>query len=207
MVHGYHIVICAYGFWLPNDPRGSWSDFVGKWELLRFGESTRGSELRHLAQLTPDELNRRDAARKSLKYPPVQFDGSQALAIGKGFATACSDYGYNIWACSILPEHTHLVIGRHRYIAEMVTIKLKAAATRSVIERGIHPLMKYAKGDQRPPRMWSEHQWIAFLESADMIDNAINYVIENPMKEGKRRQDWPFVKPFSGIEPGCVKFD
>jgi hypothetical protein len=28
-VLAYHVVLGAYGFWLPNDPRGSWSDFVG----------------------------------------------------------------------------------------------------------------------------------------------------------------------------------
>ena len=27
-----HVIITAYGFWLPNDPRGSWSDFVGAWD-------------------------------------------------------------------------------------------------------------------------------------------------------------------------------
>ena len=30
MVHGYHVILAAYGFWLPNDPRGSWSD-SGSW--------------------------------------------------------------------------------------------------------------------------------------------------------------------------------
>ncbi len=37
MIVGYHIIFGMYGFWLPNDPRGSWSDFVGSWELYRFG--------------------------------------------------------------------------------------------------------------------------------------------------------------------------
>ncbi len=26
MVHGYHVIIGAYGYWLPNNPRGSWSE-------------------------------------------------------------------------------------------------------------------------------------------------------------------------------------
>ncbi len=34
MIVAYHSIFCAYGFWLPNDPRGSWSDFVGAWELF-----------------------------------------------------------------------------------------------------------------------------------------------------------------------------
>jgi len=29
MVIGFHVILTAYGFWLPNDPRGSWSEFVG----------------------------------------------------------------------------------------------------------------------------------------------------------------------------------
>jgi len=41
MVRAYHVIFCAYGFWLPNDPRGSWSDFVRSWELLRFGKATK----------------------------------------------------------------------------------------------------------------------------------------------------------------------
>jgi hypothetical protein len=44
MIHGYHVVWGAYGFWLPNDPRGSWSDFVYAWELARFGQATKSAE-------------------------------------------------------------------------------------------------------------------------------------------------------------------
>jgi hypothetical protein len=40
MIRGYHVIFGAYGFWLPNDPRGSWSEFVGSWELFRFGAAT-----------------------------------------------------------------------------------------------------------------------------------------------------------------------
>jgi hypothetical protein len=44
MIHAYHVVFGTYGFWLPNDPRGFWSDFVGAWELLPFGDATKGLE-------------------------------------------------------------------------------------------------------------------------------------------------------------------
>ena len=49
MVLAYHVIFGAYGFWLPNDPRGSWSDFVGAWELLRFGKATKTTERRSVA--------------------------------------------------------------------------------------------------------------------------------------------------------------
>ena len=29
MIHGYHVIMGMYGFWLPNDPRGSWSSSLG----------------------------------------------------------------------------------------------------------------------------------------------------------------------------------
>lgn len=50
MVHGYHIVLPHYGFWLPNDPRGSWSEFVASWEIARFGDTTRHLEQRYTAE-------------------------------------------------------------------------------------------------------------------------------------------------------------
>lgn len=31
MILAFHSIISAYGFWLPNEPRGSWYDFVYSW--------------------------------------------------------------------------------------------------------------------------------------------------------------------------------
>ena len=86
MIHGYHVVLPMYGFWLPNDPRGSWSDFVRRWELVRFGAATITIDRHPLDELTDAELQQRKAARKALTYPPVSLDGHQALVIGRGFA-------------------------------------------------------------------------------------------------------------------------
>jgi len=206
VVHGYHVIICAYGFWLPNDPRGSWSQFVGKWELVRFGRTTRDLPRRNLAELTPGELQQREAARKALKYPPVQFTGRQARAIGRGFAAACKRSGYTIWVCAILPEHTHLVIARHRYKIEQVANLLKGESTRKIVEEGLHPLARFAQPGERPPRMWAEHQWKVFLDCDEAITEAIGYVNENPRREGKPPQQWPFVTPFAGLDAGWVTY-
>jgi REP-associated tyrosine transposase len=82
MVLASHIIFTAYGFWLPNDPRGSWSDFVRSWELMFFGKATKTDERRSVADVEHDwELRR--AARKGLKFPPAKFTGEQALAIPK----------------------------------------------------------------------------------------------------------------------------
>ena len=106
MVLASHIIFTAYGFWLPNDPRGSWSDFVRKWELVFFGKATKTDERRSVASAPHDRELRR--AAKSLKYPPVRFTGNQALAIAKGFAKAIRESGYIVVACSIMPDHVHM---------------------------------------------------------------------------------------------------
>src|SRR6478672_12031943 len=55
MVIATHVIISAHGFWLPNDPRGSWSDFVGAWELFRYGgRATKTTETRSLAGRSHD---------------------------------------------------------------------------------------------------------------------------------------------------------
>jgi hypothetical protein len=45
-----HVIVSAYGFWLPNEERGSWSDFVRKYELWRdFGPATKVDTTRSVA--------------------------------------------------------------------------------------------------------------------------------------------------------------
>src|SRR5205823_3506957 len=111
MIVGYHIIIIfsTYGFWLPNDPRGSWSDFVGSWELFRSGRATKTEETRSVAHLDHDDAARL-AAHQSLKYPPVQLTSLQIAAVGRGFACYVARSGLVVRACAILPDHVHLVI-------------------------------------------------------------------------------------------------
>ena len=57
-VLGYHAIFSAYGFWLPNDPRGSWSEFVGSYDLYRYGPATKTEERRSLAYDPHDRARR-----------------------------------------------------------------------------------------------------------------------------------------------------
>ena len=187
MVLAYHAIFGAYGFWLPNDPRGSWSDFVGRWELARFGKATKIGGRRSVAHV-PHDRRLREEAKRALKYPAVQFSGRQALAVAQGFDHARGESGYTICACSILPEHVHLVIGRNqqRRVERMVG-HLKARATQRLSSLGLWP------ADKRP--VWGENTWKVFLDAPGRIAEAIKYVEDNPLKEGKPRQHWSFVAP------------
>jgi len=79
---------------------------------------------------------------------------------------------------------------------------LKGAATTELMENAQHPLAQFAKPGDRPPRMWAESEWKVYLDSEEAIENAIHYVEENPVKEGKQPQNWSFVHPFPGLLKG-----
>ncbi len=203
MIHGYHVIFGAYGFWLPNDPRGSWSDFVAAWELLRFGPSTKGIER---LKLTPEMDAQRLAAKNSLKYPTVHFSGVQARAVGKGFGNAIRKSNLSIWRCSILPEHIHLVIARHTFKVEYIVGLLKGEATKQLKSEMLHPLSDAVNGSQEPPTPWAAKCWRVFLDCEEAIENAIHYVDQNPLKEGKPQQKWNFEGGFRGLDPGWTTY-
>ena len=197
MVLGTHLILTAYGFWLPNDPRGSWSDFVGCWELACFGRATRVHTRRSLAA-RPHDRSLRLAAKRALKYPPVRFTGRQARAVGRGFASYVAKARITVRACSILPEHAHLVIGRHRLGAARLANQLKGAGTRRLAREGIHPMAACRTPGGRVPTPWARGQWAVFLNTAAAVRRAIRYVKNNPMKEGLPPQRWSFVTPCDG---------
>ena len=136
----------------------------------------------------------------------MTLTGNQVQTIAEGFAAQIAKSGYTIWARSILPEHTHAVIARHTYKVEQIVNLLKGAATRTCIECGCHPLVEYAKDGRRPPRMWAEHEWKVFLDSDESIDNAIRYVEDNPLKESRPAQTWPFVTRYEGLPQGWLTY-
>ncbi len=184
MIIASHVIFSAYGFWLPNDPRGSWSDFVRKWELTRFGPATKVSTSRSLARSTQDRTSRH-AAKHSLANPPTVFNGLQAQAIAQAFGEFVLRNGLTVWACAVLPEHVHMVIARHRYDVEQIVNLLKGAATRRLKDEGLSP----------PGEVWARRLWKVFLDTPDDVVRAVRYVRGNPKKEGKREQSWSFIAP------------
>jgi REP element-mobilizing transposase RayT len=195
MILAYHVIFSAYGFWLPNDPRGSWSTFVAAWELLLAGgKATKTIERRSLAHDSHDR-SKRLRTKAALKYPPVNFSGEQALSVAKGFAEAIADGKYIVHACSILPEHVHLVTGRHERDVERIVGHLKSSATKRLDADGLHPFAGTIKHNGSKQSPWSERCWKVFLDSPEDVPRAIRYVEQNPVKEGKKRQQWSFVRP------------
>ena len=200
MILGAHIILTAYGFWFPNEARGSWSDFVRSWELFRFGPATKVETRRSVAG-KPYDRHRRKQMQDTLSHPPVSFNGRQALAIARGFAAEVKHGGCDLYACSILPEHVHLVAGRHDYDFEKLINRLKGSATRMLSSHGLHPFAGQPYRDGSLPTPWTRKWWKVYLDSPEDMRRAIAYTEGNPAKEGKRVQKWPFVAPYSGPSP------
>ena len=196
-IRAFHAIITTYGFWLPNDPRGSWSDWVRQWELLPWGKATKVTTRQSLAG-RPHDHQLRQQAKTALRYPPVSFSGQQARAVAMGFKRAVAESRYVVYACSVLPQHAHLVIARHEHRAEQMIGHLKGRATQQLLLEGIHPLQKYRQTDGSVPSPWARKSWPVFLHTDQDILRAIDYVVNNPLKEGKPKQRWSFV---TAIEP------
>jgi REP element-mobilizing transposase RayT len=183
-----HVILSTYGFWLPNDPRGSWSRFVASWELFMHGKATK-VEVRHSVAHVVHDVDQRRAAKADLKYPPVRFTGIQAACVARGFATAIQDGRYIFYACCILPEHVHLVVADHARPVRQIVGHLKANAVRQLREENLYP--------GEAPSPWGRGCWAVYLYSEADILRSVRYVENNPLKEAKRKQVWSFVTPLA----------
>jgi REP element-mobilizing transposase RayT len=185
MILGYHLTFGAYGFWLPNDPRGSWSTYVGSRKLYRLGPATKTISRESSAHLYHDRRARL-AAKSDLKFPAVAFSGEQASAIGTGFRIAVEEAAYQVYACAIMPTHVHLIVARHARNIRKIARHLKAKASMQLCGE----LWPFA--DDRPA--WERGAWVVYLDDRSNLFNAIRYVEENPVKDGFSPQRWSFVQ-------------
>ncbi len=175
-----HVVLSMYGFWLPNDPRGSWSTYTGGRDLFLAGGKATKVETRRSLAAKPHDRSKRQEIKKELKNPPVLLNGVQALAVAKGFATI----EHPIHACAIMPEHVHLVLGRSMLPAKKIADRLKAAAEERLRDENIFP-----DGET----IWARGCWQVFLSTPADVHRTIRYVNDNPIKAGLKPQHWSFV--------------
>jgi REP element-mobilizing transposase RayT len=192
MIVGNHIVFGAYGFWLPNDPRGSWSTFVGSSELYSAaGPATTTNARRSLAN-QPHDAKLRWAGKDALKRKPVRFTGLQARAIAHGLSNYFAKSSCSVWACSILPDHVHLVVGRIPINIDRFVAQLKGAAVKQLVRENIHPADENCTERGRRSKCFVQGYWCKFLDP-NAIPRSIRYVEQNPVRQGLSRQHWPFV--------------
>ena len=198
MIVGYHVIFGAYGFWLPNDPRGSWSEFVGMFDLYRYGPATKTTETRSVsctAQPRPASLNsppkHRCRARRcssmACKLGPLAkalLCMSSARNCRSGRAHPARPCSLGHWSCphrcraggDSTERRSHEQLGRAR-VASLRFADGQDGTTTQVF---------------RPPR-------VEGVSRSARRPATIGYCEGNPLKEGKPRQRWSFVTPYPGL--------
>ena len=186
-VIAYHLVWVAYGWWLPNDPRGSMSRCVASDVIAELGALHYGRK-----RVQPASLDIRafyERAAEVLKFPLLTFSVEEIRAIADAFASVISRLCYTCYACAIMPDHVHLLIRKHRDAAEEMIFNLQLESMRRVCDLETracdHPV-------------WGGPGWKVFLDSKTNIERTIDYIEQNPIKAGLAPQQWAFVTPYDG---------
>jgi REP element-mobilizing transposase RayT len=198
MLHGWHLIFSVYGFWPPNDPRGSGSTRVRAQHIYEAGgDATKVHTTRSVAG-RPHDMRLRRIVKESLKYPAVELSGLQARAVGRGIAATIPKVGLTIHACAIMPDHMHVVVAAHRFDGDEIIAYLKRAGTRGMNDEGLHPLREFARKSGKHPSPWAEGGWKVMLFTPAQMRARIRYVEGNPVQAGLPRQRWSFVAPYLG---------
>jgi hypothetical protein len=108
MVIGFHLVWTAYGWWLPNDPRGSMSRSIRCDLIAELGELHYGRKRVQPASREIREFYRE--ARSRLKHELLTFCDVERCMLAASFAEVIERERYTCYACAIMPDHIHILI-------------------------------------------------------------------------------------------------
>jgi REP element-mobilizing transposase RayT len=192
-VIGYHLIWTAYGWWLPNDPRGSMSRFVCSEVIFELGNLHHGRK-----QVQPASRDIRrfyETAQGKLKYPLLELELNDFAVLAQAFSEVMESERYTCYACAFMPDRVHLLIRKHKHLAEEMIEHLQNS-TREAMQRS------GARAPDHP--LWGGPGWKVFLDMPDDIRRTIGYIEQNPVRIGRLKQRWDFVKAYDGwpLHPG-----
>jgi REP element-mobilizing transposase RayT len=183
LVIAYHLIWTMYGWWLPNDPRGSGSKTIRQDHLkdlgdIHFGRKQVQPAGRVVRQFQAD-------AQLVLKCPLITLDERLRAAVATIFGKTIEREKYTCYACAIMPDHVHLLVRKHKDRAEdMIDIFKEDARSQLFYQghvQGEHPIWASGSG------------WKVFLDHPDEVRRTIAYIEKNPTEIGLPLQTWPFV--------------
>jgi REP element-mobilizing transposase RayT len=193
LVIAYHLIWTAYGFWLPNDPRGSTSHKIrdkkiaelGQWHFGRRKEQPSGKLVREF----------QEKAAAVLKYELLKFDQPEIKAIAAAFMDIIEQQRYTCYACAVMPDHVHVLIRKHKHTAEEMIEYLQTNSRLRLCESNLR---------SRDHPVWGGEGWKVFLYHPAEVRNIIHYIRDNPIKWGLPPQNWPFVAEYDDwpLHPG-----
>lgn len=194
LVIAYHLIWTGYGWWLPNDPRGSGSTTVRKDVLKELGEVHHGRKA-----IQPPRFLVREFLKESeplLDHRRLSFDEDARGIVAEAFQETIESEKLTCYACAIMPDHIHTLIRKHKLDAEAMIELLKQSSRLRLREAAIvdldHPVWTAGEG------------WKVFLDHPSEIRRTIRYIEDNPLLLGLPRQRWPFLQPYDDwpLHPG-----
>jgi REP element-mobilizing transposase RayT len=187
MVIAHHLLWTAYGYWLPNDPRGSMSKTIASDVIADLGEIHYGRKKVQPAKSILREFHVQSS--EALKFSLLDFRPEEFSIIAAGLEEAISVQNYTCYACAIMPDHVHILIRKHKHQAEEMLVYFQESSR-------LRLRNEHVRTFQHP--VWGGPGWKVFLDSPADISRTIRYIEENPGKWRLSRQLWPFVKKYDG---------
>ena len=203
-VIAFHVIGCTYGFWLPNEERGSCSDFVRNEALTKFGPANPVDHSRSVARKKYDSKVRQMELRE-LSYPPVVLTNAQINAVCRGVADEIETFHpAPMFEFVQLRNHFHYVCGPCRYDIRRFAGRIKGAASKQLLAERIHPMQKFVDARGNVPSLWSVKPWVVYLFNDEDVIRSIEYARENLKRAGLAAQHHAFLTGYAGETPGAA---
>jgi len=193
IVIAHHLIWTGYGWWLPNDPRGSTSRTVASDVIAELGDLHYG---RRKVQPTPAVMRHfHERSGEVLQFPLREFSPEETSTIAVALGESIAEQRYTCYACAIMPDHVHALIRKHKHQAEQMIEMLQESSRSQLRNSGLR--------DPDHP-VWGGPGWKVFLDHPDAVRRTIRYIEANPIKRGLPAQRWPFVTEYDGwpLHPG-----
>lgn len=168
---GYHVVLSAYGQWLPGDGRGSWSAAYDK--QLGYVEPH---------QLHPGDPVRERMARERMAQPAVRFSASIRNAVADAIARCAVESDWQTGAFTLEPTHAHLLLTYTGRPIEKTVKWLKQSCTKAVHTQTAHD-----------GKVWCEGSWRVFVFEPAQWNTTTRYIQQHHERRGHGPHD--FVTP------------
>jgi REP element-mobilizing transposase RayT len=185
----HHLILTLYGHWPANDLRGSGSEDFYDPKFEKLGPIHHGRKPEH-EQPSREELREHlNAAQDLMNFPVFWIDDAKRQAIAEAFREVIEREGYTCYACAIFRNHAHLVIRIHRDRHDAMLKKLMDASAARLRLRFPNELSAHHP-------IWNARPYARFCYEPHDTRWRINYVEDNPEKEGLPRQYWDFVQQY-----------
>ncbi|MFA7236183.1 MAG: transposase [Phycisphaeraceae bacterium] len=191
IVIAYHLIWTLYGWWLPNDPRGSSSHTIRCDVLDDLGALHHGRK--RIQPASADIRAFYETAQSRLTHELLTLNQTHVRETASVFAQVIAAEKYTCYAMCIMPDHVHVLIRKHRDQAEQMIAKLQNAGRLRLRDAG-----SFFPANFPPDHpVWAGPGWKVFLDHPDELHRTITYIERNPLSLRQPVQQWPCITPYN----------